>query len=108
MACSRSAFSATYSNGQARPITAIAPATRPVTRPVASPSPQPALTVPSNSGSLQDGVIFSLETRGLGNASSSLERASIVDSSSRRAARGNAKGPLYSDEFRNALDSLLG
>ncbi len=105
---SRSAFGATYSNGQARPVTAIAPTTRPVARPVASPA-QPSIAVPSNGGSFHDGVVFSLETRGLGNTSSSSpDRTSTFQSASRRAERGNAVGPLYSNDFRNALDSLLG
>ena len=103
---SRSTFGATYSNGQARPITSIAPANRPVVRPVA-PAPTQLSTLPINGGSLRDGVVFSLETREMYNGSS-LDRFSSTPRGPQPAGRGDAKGPQYSQDFRSALDSLLG
>lgn len=100
---SRSAFGATYSNGQARPVTSFAPANRPVARPEA-PQPQAAPTVPFNSGNATDGVQFSVELRDSHNGSS----LNSAPQAPREVGRGNSGGPLYSNDFRSALDSLLG
>ena len=102
---SRSAFGATYSNGQARPVTSFAPANRPVARPETRQSqPQDVATVPFNSGNSSDGVSFSLELRASHNTSS----LHSTPQAPREAGRGNSGGPLYSNDFRSALDSLLG
>ncbi len=99
---SRSAFGVTYSNGQARPVTSFAPAQRQVARPEAK-QVQAAPTLPINSGNASDGVSFSLELRESHNGSSLHS-----PQAPREAGRGNSGGPLYSNDFRSALDSLLG
>lgn len=103
---SRSAFTATYSNGQARPITSIVSPTLSHGRAPSIASTQPAPCVLSNGSSSADRVVFSFETRNLDTARP-FERTA-PPRVSQPAGRGDAGGPLYSDNFRFALDSLLG
>ena len=99
-------FGATYSNGQARPVTGLqAPTTpRPVTRVPPVQQTHAAVGARNENWGGGDGISFSLETQEERNGAS---HGGLEVRPTRRASRGNAVGPVYSNDFRRSLDALL-
>lgn len=96
-------YTATYSNGQARPVMPLAPSG-------AAPAQiQPISSYPSgnvrNENWSQDQIIFSSETQDLRNASA--WSRPVATPAAPVSGRGDANGPQYSEEFRRTLDALL-
>jgi hypothetical protein len=104
---SRDAFSVTYSNGHARPVTALLPADRTPTSVVAGQRSANASN-PRNQNSGQDQMALTREAVEARNGSSSWRAPASPSPAHRVSRREQATGPVYSDDFRRTLEALLG